>query len=59
MEQINELKENIDLERKEREEKEEEIINYLQNICMKVKNLSEKIKRDREMNEEMIIKLVD
>lgn len=29
MEQINELKENIDLERKEREEKEEEIINYL------------------------------
>jgi len=29
MDQINELKENIDLERKEREEKEEEIINYL------------------------------
>ncbi len=46
-------------ERRQREVKEEEIINYLQNICMKVRGMTDKVRKDREQNEEMIIKLID
>lgn len=58
-EQIKELKYNVEEERTEREKREEEIINYLQNICMKVRGMSDKVRKDREQNEEMIIKLID
>ena len=49
----------FNVERREREAKEEEIIQYLKAIYCKIHDSISQSKGDRERNEEMLVKLVE
>lgn len=59
MEQIRELQDNFNEEKKRREINEEEILNSIANVAKEIENSIKKQRYERERNEENILDLIE